>query len=183
MAAAGLCLLMAQAAAARPARVPGGPLPTQVRNVNVVLQGLNEDDTVDPGKPLGFLVQVTDQQGRVYSTAADARWPLDWSRLQVTAENMQVDAEHGRLLPEADLPKIAGRTYKLTVSYEGLANLKATYVLRPQIYAWYRDRMLESNRLVFTGDAGTPGEPGRHGGRGPDGASGGRQQKEREAAP
>lgn len=156
-----------------------GPEPGDVQSILVPLQGLNADDTVDPGKPIAFQVRVTDKKGRVFATGTrlSGALPLPWSRLTVQTENVRVNFDQERLEPEADLVKMAGRHYSLTVSYGGKKALTATYVLKPYPYAWYRDRMLTDAQLVFSGDGGQAGQPGRAGTKGEDAGSRG------EAAP
>ena len=145
-----------------------GPEPDDVQRLDVPLQGLNADDTADPGKPIPFQVRVTDTKGRVFATAPAAAdvLPLPWSRLTVRAENMRVNFEKSLLEPEADLVKMAGRRYALTLTYGHKSSLTVTYVLQPYPYAWYRDRMLSGAELVFSGEDGQPGQPGRAGGKG-----------------
>jgi hypothetical protein len=147
-----------------------GPDPAEVQSLEVPLQGQNPDDTVDPGKALLFQVKVTDKKGHVFATGARTPgvFPLPWSRMTFETEHLRVNYEQGRLETEADLVKMAGRHYALTVSYAGRKSLTVTYVLKPYVYAWYRDRMLAAPQLVLTGDEGLSGQPGRAGQKGED---------------
>ena len=147
-----------------------GPEPDDVQTLEVPLQGLNPDDSVDPGKPIPVQVRVTDKKGRIFATGARSPGvlPLPWSRLTVQTENLRVNFDKERLEPEADPVKMAGRHYSLTVSYGGRKALTATYLLKPYPYAWYRDRMLTGTQLVFSGESGQGGLPGRAGSKGED---------------
>lgn len=150
-----------------------GPEPDDVQRLEVPLQGLNADDTVDPGKPIPFQVRVIDKRGHVFTTGPGEPGvlPLPWSRLTVRTENMRVNFEKALLEPEADLVKMAGRHYALTLTYGRRSSLTVTYVLRPYPYAWYRDHMLTGAELVFSGEDGQPGQPGRPGSKGEDAES------------
>ena len=147
-----------------------GPDPEDVQSVEVPIQGLNADDTLDPGKAIPLQVRVTDKKGRVFATGqrGPGVLPLPWSRLVVQTDHLRVNFEQERLEPEPDPVKMAGKSYQLTVSYGGRKRLTATYVLKPYPYAWYRDRMLAAPLVQFEGEAGQPGQPGRAGPRGED---------------
>jgi hypothetical protein len=148
-----------------------GPEPEDVAALDVPIQGLNPDDTLDPGKPIPLQVRVTDKKGHIFVAGQrrPGELPLPWSRLSVRTENMRADFEHDRLVPEADLVKIAGKSYQLTVTYAGRKALTTTLILKPFPYAWYRDRMLTEPQIGFSGEAGLLGQPGRVGSKGEDG--------------
>jgi hypothetical protein len=140
-----------------------GPEPKDVKSVDVKLQGLNPNDTLDPGKVIPFTVVIVDNRGRKFSTGREEAFPLPWQRLSIHAENLRVDQEAGTLVSDPDLVKIAGKAYHLTISYGGVKSLTATYVLKPELYAWYRDRTLAAPELRFLGGGGALGASGAAG--------------------
>jgi hypothetical protein len=159
-----------------------GPEPRDVKSIDVKLHGLNPNDTLDPGKAVFFAVEAVDSKGRRFSTAKDSALPLPWSRLHIRTENLRFDPQAATLTAEPDLVKIAGKTYRLTVSYGGLKALTATYVIKPELYAWYRERTLTAPELRLKGKPGAPGEPGAPGNPGRDGQpAAGRQGRGLEA--
>ncbi|HEX7927513.1 MAG TPA: hypothetical protein VF678_07980, partial [bacterium] len=145
-----------------------GPEPKDVKSIDVKLIGLNANDTIDPGKVLPFSGVATDHKGRRFGTGKDEPLPLPWARLHVTAENLRVDQQTGTLTAEPDLVKIAGKSYRFTVSYGGVKSLTTTYVIKPELYAWYRDRTFSGGELRVGGNAGASGTAGLSGNPGRD---------------
>ena len=160
--------------------IEAGPDPTDVNEFELV-GDLARTESIVPGTVLGLQAGVTDFRGRTWVWGAEPgslspsrqEYPLPTSRLTVVAEYAMFDPTSGEIRFEGDGKTMLGDIFSVTVRYANVPSLEIRREYDPDFLGFVP--LMQSDTLIFEGEAGDDGDDEDDGDPGPHGTANSRE--------
>lgn len=140
-----------------------GPEPEHVVSCEFVFGNQSDlPESIQPGTVIEAVVQVTDEEGRIYASDRDVmRVPAE--RLEVTTQYSTLELSEGRLYFESDYRSLVGKSFSVQAKYKNSTVPPATAFAAVDFVSALKKITLSGSEITFVGRRGLSGESGEDG--------------------